>query len=143
MTKVGVVRGTFQIIHPGHVKLLVQAKSLVDKLYVFIDSDTNVKKIKGECLVPAGDRAAVLMGLKPVDDVRIFQDEDHFKSLVDIHKGLWEFNDAHHKYYFKGGDYKPNDLPEYSFLTWCGWTVCCLGHSGHSTSDIVKRIKNG
>lgn len=136
--KAGVVRGTFQILHAGHVTLLKQARNLVDHLYVFIDCDERVVQLKGECHVPANERKFILESLKNVDGVYIFKDEAEFQRL--INSQFYGYKDG--LFYFKGGDYRPNDLPEFDWLTKNGWTVCCLGHSGHSTSKLIHDIRS-
>jgi cytidyltransferase-like protein len=139
MKKIGFTRGTFQILHAGHVQFLERAKSLVDELYVLIDSDDRVKKLKGECLVSAGDRQAILLALRDVNGVFTFDSEESFQGRM-ARETPW--NQALYLY-FKGGDYKPNDLPEKEFLESRKVIVTCLTHSGHSTTDIVKKIRNG
>ena len=64
--------GCFDIIHPGHIDLLERAKKLGTKLIVGINSDKSVRDIKGanRPFVNESDRAAILRGLKSVDEVR-------------------------------------------------------------------------
>lgn len=75
--KVVFTNGVFDIIHSGHIDYLVKAKALGDILIVGLNSDTSVKRIKGEKrpLINQTDRAFVLSNLKPVDYVVLF-DED-------------------------------------------------------------------
>lgn len=134
--KTGVIRGTFQILHAGHVSLIRHARSFVDKdLTILIDSDDRVTELKGKCLVPAAERALILGQIRGVEKVRIFNNEEEFRDLMCAE---WRVG---YNYYFKGGDYKPIDLPEFEWLKIHDWTVCCIGHTGHSTSDLIKRIK--
>lgn len=68
------VNGTFDILHPGHVRLLSYAKSLGDRLFVAIDSDRRVKELKGQSrpINTAIERKEMLLALKAVDEVEIF-----------------------------------------------------------------------
>lgn len=77
------VNGTFDIIHVGHLRLLEYAKSLGDVLTVAIDSDIRVKSLKGlnRPINKEKDRRELLLGLKPVDYVVIFNSD---KELVDM-----------------------------------------------------------
>ena len=79
--------GCFDIIHRGHVDYLKKAKALGDILIVGLNSDSSVRKIKGEDrpIVPEGDRAAVLSELRSVDFVVPFDDatpEKLIRALV-------------------------------------------------------------
>lgn len=138
---IGITRGTFQILHAGHCRFLDQASRLVDELHVFIDVDKRVEELKGECLVNVEDRATVLSCLSSVYAVYTFLCEEDFQEQLN-HFDYWGPNSPTFVY-FKGGDYNPNDLKEKEFLENKGIIVCCLTHSGHSTSDLVKRIRNG
>lgn len=68
------VNGTFDVLHPGHIRLLTYAKSLGIRLFVAIDSDRRVKELKGynRPINSATERKEMLLALKPVDEVEIF-----------------------------------------------------------------------
>ena len=91
------VNGTFDILHEGHLQLLNYAKSLGDSLAVAIDSDERVKSLKGEDrpINTQKERANMLINLKAVDDVYIFDTDEELKHLVSIHDTM-----------VKGGDYR-------------------------------------
>lgn len=76
--------GCFDILHPGHVRLLERAKRLGDALIVAINSDRSVKALKGprRPLLPQGARAIVVAALASVDYVTIF-DESTPASLIE------------------------------------------------------------
>ena len=78
------VNGTFDILHPGHIKLLNTARSMGDYLIVAIDSDDRVVKLKGpgRPINNAGDRRAMLSNLKAVDEVQIFDSDEELAMLV-------------------------------------------------------------
>lgn len=81
--KIVFTNGVFDIIHRGHVQYLNDAKTFGDVLIVGMNSDSSVKKIKGEKrpIVSEDNRAYVLSNLKPVDHVVIF-DEDNPLELI-------------------------------------------------------------
>jgi rfaE bifunctional protein nucleotidyltransferase chain/domain len=92
------VNGTFDILHDGHLQLLNYAKSLGASLAVAIDSDARVKLLKGEESSYKHinkRRANMLINLKAVDEVYIFDTDEELKHLVSIHNVM-----------VKGADYK-------------------------------------
>jgi D-beta-D-heptose 7-phosphate kinase/D-beta-D-heptose 1-phosphate adenosyltransferase len=75
--KVGFANGCFDLIHPGHVSLLAQARAACDRLIVALNSDASVGRLKGKGrpVQDAAARAAVLGSLADVDLVVVFGDE--------------------------------------------------------------------
>ena len=69
--------GCYDLLHPGHVRLLEQARSLGDVLVLALNTDASVRKMKGPSrpLVPEGDRAALVAALEAVDAVTLFDEE--------------------------------------------------------------------
>jgi rfaE bifunctional protein nucleotidyltransferase chain/domain len=78
------VNGTFDILHLGHVALLDYAKSLGSELIVAIDSDKRVKQLKGDKrpINSEKDRGLMLLALKPVDKVYVFDNDEELTSLI-------------------------------------------------------------
>lgn len=81
--KIGFTNGCFDLLHPGHVALLGQAKAACDRLVVGINSDDSVKRLKGPDRPVQNQeaRAAVLASLAAVDAVVVF-DEDTPEALI-------------------------------------------------------------
>jgi len=75
--KVGFTNGCFDLLHPGHVSLLRQARAACDRLVVGINSDASVKRLKGEDRPVQNEnaRAAVMASLSSVDLVVIFGED--------------------------------------------------------------------
>ena len=91
--------GCFDILHPGHVDLLERAKALGTRLVVGINSDASVTRIKGpgRPFMTQDERAAVLMGLQAVDEVRVFDEMTPEHLIHEIKPDVL----------VKGGDCKP------------------------------------
>src|SRR5579863_4034366 len=68
--------GCFDLLHPGHIRLLEEARSLGDVLVVGLNSDASVRRVKGDSrpLIPQQERAEVLAAVAAVDFVVIFED---------------------------------------------------------------------
>lgn len=69
--------GCYDVLHPGHIRLLEQARSLGDVLILALNSDASVKRIKGpkRPLIPERDRADLASRLEAVDAVTLFDEE--------------------------------------------------------------------
>lgn len=78
------VNGTFDILHPGHIKLLNYAKSLGDTLTVGIDSDDRVREKKGPTrpINSVDDRAYMLRNLEAVDYIVVFDSDEELESCI-------------------------------------------------------------
>lgn len=84
--KIVFTNGCFDILHAGHVDYLERAKSFGDLLIVGMNSDSSVRRIKGEKrpIVPEEYRARVLTGLRTVDYVFVFEDETPYQVIKAI-----------------------------------------------------------
>ena len=84
--KVVFTNGVFDILHAGHVDYLTKAKAKGDILIVAVNSDSSVKKIKGELrpIVPQNERAFIISSLKPVDHVVIFDEDTPYEIIKKI-----------------------------------------------------------
>ncbi|MBO6305399.1 MAG: D-glycero-beta-D-manno-heptose 1-phosphate adenylyltransferase [Selenomonadaceae bacterium] len=125
--------GCFDILHRGHIEYLTAAKSLGDVLVVGLNSDSSVKKLKGETrpLNTESDRAYVLDALKAVDVVVIFE-EDTAEKIIDFIKP---------DVYAKGGDYTLETLPEAKVVASYGGKTELLNFvEGYSTTGIIEKM---
>ncbi|MBZ5619444.1 MAG: adenylyltransferase/cytidyltransferase family protein [Acidobacteriia bacterium] len=75
--------GCYDLLHPGHIRLLEQARSLGDVLILALNSDASVRRVKGSTrpLVPEAERAELALALEAVDAVTLF-DEDTPRELI-------------------------------------------------------------
>jgi rfaE bifunctional protein nucleotidyltransferase chain/domain/rfaE bifunctional protein kinase chain/domain len=123
--------GCFDLLHAGHLATLEAARALGDCLIVCMNSDASVRRIKGPArpLVGAEDRAALLDGLRCVDGVVIFDENDPRQVLAGLRPDIWA----------KGGDYEGRELPEADLLsTWGGRAAVLPYLDGHSTTELIK-----
>lgn len=76
--------GCFDILHIGHIKLFEYAKSLGDKLFVGIDSDSRIKQAKGNSrpINTAENRRSILLSIRYIDQVEIFDSDAELRSLL-------------------------------------------------------------
>ena len=127
--------GCFDIIHPGHIDLLNRAKQLGTKLLVGINSDSSVRRIKGEPrpFLSQDDRAEILRNLKAVDEVQIFDETTPEKLIKQIKPDVL----------VKGGDWKTTEIIGADFVRGGGGKVISIPLKiGYSSSGIVEKIKS-
>jgi len=79
-----VATGVFDIVHPGHVLFLEEARKLGDKLVVIVARDENVKKRKGRQPIPEEQRLLLVKSLKPVDDAILGDLDDLMKPILEL-----------------------------------------------------------
>lgn len=138
--KVGFTNGCFDILHVGHVQYLSEARKRCDKLIVGLNHDASVKLLKGPTR-PVNDelaRANVLGALSCVDMVVLFgakkAGEDNTPSAV--------ISILQPDIFFKGGDYKENQLPEAKIVRAYGGDVEIMGVlEGVSTTAIIEKSR--
>jgi len=125
--------GCFDLLHPGHVRLLEQARALGTVLVVGLNSDRSLRALKGagRPLVQETERAELLAALAMVDAVTIF-DEDTPRELVaallpDV--------------LVKGGDWQPDEIVGREEVEAAGGRVVAVPYiEGYSTSAIIEKI---
>jgi len=124
--------GCFDLLHPGHVRLLRQAAALGDYLIVGLNSDASVRRLKGETrpINSADARAEILGALECVDAVTVF-DEETPRDVIDA-----ILPDV----LVKGGDYRPEDVVGREAVEAAGGRVVLVPLvEGHSTTGMVNR----
>lgn len=126
--------GTFDLLHVGHLRSLVDARSRGDVLVVAINSDASVKGYKGPHLPiqPEDERAELVAGLRCVDYVTIFDEPtvDALLRLVRPHV------------HAKGTEYSSGNIPEYATLREVGGELAIVGDpKAHSSSWLIRRIR--
>ncbi|MBP6408238.1 MAG: D-glycero-beta-D-manno-heptose 1-phosphate adenylyltransferase [Fusobacteriaceae bacterium] len=127
--------GCFDILHVGHMTYLEEAKEFGDYLFVGVNSDESVKRLKGPTrpINSEVDRAELLAGLKAVDYTVIFTEDTPVELIGELKPSI----------HVKGGDYKKEDLPETKVVESYGGRVEIVSLvEGKSTSNVVKKIQN-
>lgn len=131
--KIVLANGCFDLFHVGHIRYLAGAKALGDVLIVGINSDEQVRKLKGanRPFMPEQERAEIVSALKFVDYVTIF-DEPTVAELIravrpDIHA--------------KGTDYTAETVPEREIVKEYGGVTAIVGDpKDHSSTDLIKLV---
>lgn len=79
-----IVNGSFDLLHPGHIRLLNYAKSLGDYLLVAVDTDDRIRQLKGESRPynTQCERTTLLENLKSVDEVKVFDSELELLNII-------------------------------------------------------------
>ncbi|MGL5508436.1 MAG: adenylyltransferase/cytidyltransferase family protein [Microcoleaceae cyanobacterium] len=130
--------GCFDLLHVGHIRYLNQAKSCGRSLVVGLNSDQSVRQIKPQELgkpsrpiIPAEQRAEILLGLKAVDAVVIFEETTATATISELQPDI----------YVKGGDYTIATLPEAPTVQAYGGKISLIQvEIPTSTSGIIQRI---
>jgi rfaE bifunctional protein nucleotidyltransferase chain/domain len=125
--------GCFDLLHPGHIYMLTQAKSLGEVLVVGINSDASVKRLKGagRPILSDMERVLLLSALEMVDYVTIF-DEDTPLELIRLLRP---------QVLVKGGDWSPEAVVGREIVEAAGGRVVLIPYQiGFSTTDIIDRI---
>jgi len=125
--------GCFDVIHVGHIRYLEGAKQLGGFLVVGINSDEQVRKLKGEGrpFQPEEERAEIVASFRYVDAVTVFYEptvEELIRAIrPDIHA--------------KGTDYTADSVPEREIVISCGGRVAIVGDpKDHSSTDLIAEI---
>jgi rfaE bifunctional protein nucleotidyltransferase chain/domain len=125
--------GVFDIIHRGHIEYLNEAKKLGDVLVVGLNSDSSVRRIKGNTrpINNENDRAVVLVNLKPVDFVVIFEEDTPYNIISRIIPNVL----------LKGGDWKIKDIVGSDVVLNSGGKVLSIKYiNNYSTTSIINKI---
>ncbi|MDR1041492.1 MAG: D-glycero-beta-D-manno-heptose 1-phosphate adenylyltransferase [Deltaproteobacteria bacterium] len=125
--------GCFDILHPGHLDYLARARALGSALFVGLNSDASVKRLKGprRPINLEGDRALMLSGLASTDGVVIFHEDTPLNIIRLLVPDVL----------VKGGDWRTDDIVGGAEVAAAGGKVMSLPFlDGYSTTSIVSRI---
>jgi D-beta-D-heptose 7-phosphate kinase/D-beta-D-heptose 1-phosphate adenosyltransferase len=132
--RVGFTNGCFDLLHPGHVHLLEQARSWCDRLVVGLNADESVRRLKGPTRPVQSEaaRAAVLASLATVDLVVLFE-EDTPEALIEVIRP---------DVLVKGADYRVDQVVGGPLVQeWGGVVRLAELLPGNSTTATVARIR--
>lgn len=132
--KIGFTNGCFDLLHPGHISLIQQARSACDKLIVGLNSDASVKRLKGESRPVQNEvaRSTVLASLAHVDAVVIFGEDTPIELIKAVHPDIL----------VKGADYTVDKVVGAELVqAWGGKIVLANLVQGQSTTSTISRLK--
>ena len=127
--------GCFDIIHSGHLDLLKEARSYGDKLIVGLNSDKSISKLKGpeRPIIVQSERKKILLALKYVDEVIIFNEENPLKLIKKLKPSIL----------VKGADYTKEQVIGGEFVESYGGQIKLVKLAkGKSTSNIINKISS-
>ena len=133
--RIVLANGCFDLFHVGHIRYLAGAKDLGECLIVGINSDEQVRKLKGENrpFMSENERAEIVSALKFVDFVTIFPEPTVEELIRAIRPD----------FHAKGTDYTVNTVPEREIIREYGGQVAIVGDpKNHSSTEMLEKITN-
>lgn len=131
--KVVFTNGCFDLLHPGHVRYLQQARALGDALIVALNSDRSVRELKGDKrpILNEAERSEVMAALACVDFVTIFDEPTPLEIILTLLPDIL----------VKGGDWGIDAIIGREEVEAAGGQVMSLAFvDGCSTTDVIERI---
>ena len=131
--RVGFANGCFDLIHPGHVRLLSQARASCDRLVVALNTDASVRRLKGPTrpVQNENSRATVMASLAPVDLVVLFDEETPLALIEALRPDVL----------VKGSDYTISQVVGADRVqSWGGQVLLVRLQEGHSTTGTIRRM---
>jgi len=132
--KIILANGCFDLLHAGHVRYLAGAKALGGFLVVGVNSDSQVRILKGENrpYVSESERVEIVSAFRFVDALTVF-DEPTVEQLIDAIRP---------DYHAKGTDYTADTVPEREIVRKYGGQVAIVGDpKDHSSTDLISSVK--
>ena len=130
--RIGFTNGCFDLLHPGHIKLLTEARSACDRLIVGLNTDDSVKRLKGNDRPVQGQqaRAEVLSALEAVDLVVLFDEDTPLELIRRVTPTVL----------VKGADYQVDQVVGHELVEAHGGEVLLVGLApGHSTTRLIGK----
>lgn len=132
--KIVFTNGCFDIIHSGHIQYLNEAKREGDLLFLGLNSDDSVKRLKGDDrpINSESERKYLLENLRAVDFVEIFDTETPYDLIGEVLPSVL----------VKGGDWNVEDIVGHNIVLKNGGEVKSLVFKeGHSTTSLINKIQ--
>jgi D-beta-D-heptose 7-phosphate kinase/D-beta-D-heptose 1-phosphate adenosyltransferase len=130
---IGFTNGCFDLLHPGHVSLMSQAKAACDRLIVGLNSDDSIRRLKGKDrpIQAEAARAAVLASLASVDLVVVFGEDTPVELIKALRPDVL----------VKGADYRLDQVVGADLVQgWGGRVLLAELAAGHSTTATIRKI---
>jgi rfaE bifunctional protein nucleotidyltransferase chain/domain len=128
--------GCFDLLHPGHVRGLEEARSLGDALIIGVNTDASAQRLAkgpGRPVTKEADRARVLAALACVDRVVLFDEDTPLELITALQPDIL----------VKGGDYQLGEIAGREVVEARGGRVLALPFvPGYSTTDLLERIRS-
>ncbi|MAI83931.1 MAG: hypothetical protein CMM91_03210 [Rickettsiales bacterium] len=134
--KIGFTNGCFDILHSGHLNYLKEAKRNCDFLILGLNSDSSISKLKGKGrpIINLNERILMLSNFSFINMIIVFNDLTPLKLIKSLKP----------KIIFKGRDYKLKDVVGFEeSRSWNGKVMLINYEKGKSTSNLIKKIKDG
>ncbi|MSO80755.1 MAG: D-glycero-beta-D-manno-heptose-7-phosphate kinase [Alphaproteobacteria bacterium] len=131
--RVAFTNGVFDLLHPGHVSLIEQARASADRLVVAVNSDASVRRLKGASRPVQGEasRTRVLAALAAVDAVVVFAEDTPLELIGEVRPDVL----------VKGADYTLDRVVGAELVQgWGGTVVLARLEDGHSTTATISRM---
>ena len=132
--RIGFTNGCFDLLHPGHIQLLHQARAACDRLVVGLNSDASVARLKGADRPVQGEgaRSSVLAALESVDLVVVFDEDTPLSLIKTVRPDIL----------IKGADYTVDQVVgAVEVKGWGGEVVLVPLAEGHSTTGLISRSR--
>jgi rfaE bifunctional protein nucleotidyltransferase chain/domain len=130
---VAFTNGVFDLLHPGHVDLLIAARATADALIVGVNSDDSVRRLKGSGrpVRSEAERAFVLAAVECVDLVVVFREDTPLELVKTLKPDV----------IVKGGDYTESTIVGATEVkSWGGRVVVIPLTPGQSTTAIIRKL---
>jgi D-beta-D-heptose 7-phosphate kinase/D-beta-D-heptose 1-phosphate adenosyltransferase len=127
--------GVFDLLHPGHVRYLQEARTLGDALIVALNSDRSVRRIKGpeRPINSERERAEVLLALSSVDVVVLFDEDTPDEIIRAVQPDVL----------VKGADWNPDEIVGRDVVEARGGRVVRIPLAeGFSTTELIRRVQS-
>ncbi|HET7883391.1 MAG TPA: D-glycero-beta-D-manno-heptose-7-phosphate kinase [Acetobacteraceae bacterium] len=131
--RVGFANGCFDLIHPGHVRLLTKSRMQCDRLVVALNTDASVQRLKGPTrpLQNETARTTVMASLAPVDLVVLFDEDTPLELITALRPDVL----------VKGADYRIDQVVGADLVQgWGGRVLLVELEAGHSTTGTIRRM---
>jgi rfaE bifunctional protein nucleotidyltransferase chain/domain len=131
--RIVLANGCFDLLHVGHLRYLHAARHLGDVLFVGVNGDAAVRRLKGpgRPLVPVEERVEILGALRDVDHVVVFEEDTADGLVARIRPHV----------HAKGTDYTADSVPEAASVRAAGGRIAITGDpKRHSTRDVIAVI---
>lgn len=132
--RVAFTNGVFDLLHPGHIDVLLGARRQGDALVVGVNSDDSVRRLKGpeRPVRTAAERCYVLAALSMVDAVVVFDQDTPLELITELRPDIL----------VKGGDYSESSIVGARDVRSWGGTVAIIPLTpGHSTTSTIERLR--